>query len=266
MLASPEIQPAQQQEANPLGFWGKRLESGRGNGIKIGLLDTGAQDDHPDLQGKIAANYEIEGSGEKVTRVRQGFDWISHGTACAGILHDMAPEAEIHSVQIIGDSPKGTPANLIAGLRFAIEQGWDVVNISAGAGRPHKELRILAEEAWNSGTIVVAAKDNRPGEIGFPAAFPTVLAVDMEHFTDPLSFRYDPACLVQVEAKGVYIDAPCANGGRKLYTGSSFAAPHIAAIAARLKAEVPEMDAWMFREVLDELSEPLFKAGLFDCI
>ena len=261
MLASPEIMPNPQANSDKSGFWYKRLMSGRGNGVKIGLLDTGVQDDHPDVQGTIAAHYEIEGHGEQVTRVRQGFDWISHGTACAGIIHEMAPEAEIHSVQIIGQKPTGTPANLMAGLRFAIDQGWDVINISAGAGRPHKELRIMAEEAWNAGIIVIAAKDNRPGEIGFPAAFPTVLAVDMEHFKDRLTFRYDPACLVQVEAKGVYVDAPCADGGRKLYTGSSFAAPHISAIAARLKSEVPELDAWMFREVLSELTEPVFPAA-----
>ncbi len=235
--------------------WKRILRTGTGKGVRIGLLDTGAHGDHPDLAGSVIGHFEIGASGN-IVRVEDGRDWNEHGTACAGILHQVAPDAEIYSVQVVGDAPNGKPSDLISGFRFAIESGWDVINISAGAGKPHRELRELADEAWEAGIIVVAAKDNRLGVIGFPAAFPTVIAVDMEYYPDPLALRYDPASPVEVEANGIYIEAPCAEGGRRVYTGSSFAAPLISGIAGRLKSACLELDPMTFRGALADLSEP----------
>lgn len=237
--------------------WKAALRDGTGRGVRIGLLDTGVDSRHPELQGKVAAHYEarIDVRQGRVVAVAQGEDPNEHGTSCAGILSRLAPEAEIHSVQIIGNHPRDSPLKLIAGFRFAIEQGWDVININAGAGTPHVELRALAEAAERAGLIVVAAKDNRPDVAGFPAAFPNVLAVDMDYFEDPLALRFFPDREVEVEASGVYIDAPAAGGGRHYVTGSSFAAPHLAAIAARLKESVPDLDARRFRIALANLAE-----------
>ena len=72
----------------------------------------------------------------------------------------------------------------------------------------------------------------------------------MEYFPDPLTWRYHPGAEIEVEASGIYIDAPLAGGGRQSYTGTSFAAPHIAAIAARLKQRFPGMGVAEFREFL----------------
>jgi len=233
------------------------LREGCGHGVRIGLIDTGVETRHPDLAGKIAGNYEVVMDCEdgRVRRLVQGRDPNEHGTACAHILSRLAPGAEIHSVRVIGDSPGDSPRKLVAGFRFALDQGWDVINISAGAGRPHAALRELADRAWREGRIVVAAKDNHPEETGYPAAYPNVLAVDMEHFGDPLAIRYNGSQPVEVEANGIYIEAARASGGRHNYTGTSFAAPHVAAIAARLKERLPQFDPELFREALKELSE-----------
>ena len=247
--------PSQPLSATP--DWSTALRTGIGRGVRIGLLDTGVDSLHPDLANRITANYEalIDVPQGRVVGRSRGEDHHDHGTACAGILADLAPGAEIHSVQVIGPHPRDTPLKLIAGFRFAIEQGWEVINISAGAGNPHPELERLATRAWEAGLLVIAAKDNRPDVIGFPAALPNVLAVDMDHFPDPFAFRYDPAAGVEVEARGIYIDAPAAGGGRRSFTGSSFAAPHLAAIAARLKERVPELSPTLFRAALIHLAQ-----------
>jgi len=237
--------------------WAAALRTGTGRGVRVGLLDTGVDSRHPALAGKMAGNYEalVDVPQGRVLAREDGEDPNEHGTACAGILTRLAPGAEIHSVQIIGDHPRDSPLKLIAGFRFAVEQGWDVINISAGSGTPHPELRELSEAAWKAGLIVIAAKDNRPEVVGYPAAFPNVLAVDMEHFSQPFAFTFDPRADVEVEASGVYIDAPRAGGGRQFFTGSSFAAPHLAAIAARLREVVPELDGDRFRLALGQLSQ-----------
>lgn len=237
--------------SSPGGLLGREIP-GTGAGVRIGLIDTGADSMHPDLAGKIAANYEAVMGYESnfVDRVEVGIDRNEHGTACAGILARIAPGAQIHSVQVIGQHPSDNPEKLIAGIRFAVDQGWEVLNISAGAGKPYPELRSLVRRAYAAGTILVAAKDNRPGHIGYPAAYPEVIAVDMEFFPDPLDWRYHPGAEIEVEASGIYIDAPLAGGGRHSYTGSSFAAPHVAAIAARLKERAPQLDTAGFRRFL----------------
>lgn len=236
--------------------WQAALRERTGRGVRIALLDTGVDSCHPDLVGKIAGHYEalVDVQAGRVVPRDHGRDFNEHGTACAAILARLAPDAEIHSVQIIGDHPRDSPLKLIAAFRHAVEEGWEVININAGSGTPHAELRELADRAWAAGLIVVAAKDNRPEVIGYPAAFPNVLAVDMDHFANPVDFRYDPAATVEVEASGIYIDAPLAGGGRKFFTGSSFAAPHVAAIAARLKEAVPDLDGKGMREAFGHLS------------
>lgn len=237
--------------------WRALLRNATGRGVRVGLLDTGVDSRHPDLAGRITANYEalVDVPEGRVVPREFGDDPHAHGTACAGILARLAPDAEIHSVQVIGNHPRDTPLKLVAGFRFAVEQRWDVINISAGTGKPHPELARLADAAWEAGLIVIAAKDNRPGVTGYPAALPNVLAVDMEHFPDPLDFRYDPQAEVEIEASGIYIEAPVAGGGRKYYTGSSFAAPHLAAVVARLKEACPELDGARIREVLGNVAK-----------
>jgi subtilisin family serine protease len=227
-----------------------------GRGVRIGLLDTGVDSRHLDLAGRIKGNYEarIDVPQGRVVACGHGEDHNEHGTACAGILARLAPGAEIHSVQVIGAHPRDTPLKLLAGFRFAVAHRWDIINVSAGMGTPRPELRELADAAWTAGLIVIAAKDNRPGVVGYPAAFPNVLAVDMEHFADPLSFRFVERAEVEVEASGIYIDAPRAGGGRQYFTGSSFAAPHLAAIAARLKEHFPELNGESLRTALKQLS------------
>ena len=223
-----------------------------GAGVGIGLIDTGVDSLHPDLRGRIASHHEAQmGYCEAfVDEVADGRDPNSHGTACAGIIARLSPGASIHSVKVIGDHPRDAPEKLIAGLQFAISKGWPIVNISAGISHPNEALRETVEQAVSDGIILIAAKDNRPGKIGFPAAYPGVLGVDMDYFPDPLTWRYHPGAEVEVEASGVYIHAPQAGGGQQFYTGTSFASPHVAAIAARLKELVPDLDLQDFREFL----------------
>jgi len=226
--------------------------AGTGAGIRVGLIDTGVDSRHEDLNGVFVANYEAVMGYETcfVDEIDFGTDYNAHGTACAGILNRAAPGAEIHSVQVIGEHPRDAPEKLIGGLKFAVERGWEVINISAGAGKPHPELEELVKQAHAAGTILIAAKDNRPGVIGYPAAYPEVICVDMDYFSEHLAWRYHSDSEIEVEANGIYIEAPVSGGGRKSYTGTSFAAPTVAGIAARFKERYVKLGMAEFREFL----------------
>ena len=222
--------------------------------VRVGLIDTGVDSTHPELAGKITAHYETTLlPGEiRVDQVRVGTDHNAHGTACAHILHRAAPAALIHSVQVIGQYSQDIPDKLISGLRFAVEQGWEVINISAGLTKPNAEIHHLVQQAYAAGTILIAAKDNHPEIIGYPAAYPEVICVDMEYFPEQLAWRYFPNATtsIEVEASGIYIEAATPGGGTRSYTGTSFAAPTIAAIAAKFKARHPNQGTPEFRNFL----------------
>ena len=233
----------------------KLLESGTGKGVKVGVLDTGVDCSHPDLVGKISRNYEVVPArrGFQVEERDAGEDSIGHGTACAGIIHRLAPDAEIFSLRVIGKTQRDTSGKLLTALDFAIGQKWDVLNLSLGTESHPIELQQLAARAYYAGQLVVAAKDNRPKRIGYPAEFSSVVAVDMDHFDDPLKFRFDPNQPCEVEASGIYVEAPCPGGGYQSYTGTSFACPHVAAMAARLRESIPDLKAFELKAVLSTL-------------
>jgi len=233
------------------------LASATGAGVKVGLLDTGVDSNHPALGKRIAANYEVVGEGEllEVQRRWQGVDYETHGTACAGILLQAAPDVEVHSICVLGRMKKASLEQTIAGLEFAIDQDWDIINVSVGTQIFSERLFQLAERAFYKGQIVIAAKDNRPDVIGFPAAFSSVIGVDMDHHPGDFSFIYRAGCPTEVEAHGVYVDAPIPGGGQRAFTGTSFACPTVAGMAARFREVFPRLDPVQFRTILSVLSQ-----------
>jgi subtilisin len=228
------------------------LQAGAGKGVRVAMLDTGVDESHPELSGKIAASYELArtGSGFACTRV-EGFDAVGHGTACAGIIMRLAPDVELHSVKVIGPSARGSSVELAYGLEWALENKMNVINASLGTldWRNKDRLAELAEHAFYEGITVVAAANNR-GQTAYPANLPTVLAVDSGAFEDPLSFHYRLGTYIELEANGIYVEAPSPGGETKLFTGTSFACPHITGIVARLLSVHPGLQPFEIRTML----------------
>ncbi len=213
--------------------WRRQLREGTGCGVRIGILDTGVADHAPGLRGIVRSHCTVGEAGTILTSLR-GNDAIGHGTACAWILKQLAPEAELHSVRIFGRSFRERGEKLVAGLAFAIERGWDIINVSLGTGGFREELIDLANLAEERGIVVVAAANNEPGKASFPAELPNVIGVEGGAFGSPLEFRFRAGDRIEVEASGIYVRAPWPNGEFTHFTGSSFACPHVSAIAARL--------------------------------
>ncbi len=232
------------------------IATGRGQGVRIALLDTGVDDTHPDLAGAIAGSYEVirDATGWQCLP-RPASDAVGHGTACAGIIHALAPEAEIHSVKVIGNDARGSAEQLVHGLKWAIEAGCHIVNASLGTldRKSREPIAELADQAFYAGVLIVAAANNR-GQTAWPANLSSVLTVDSAHLEDPLRFHYRLATPIELEAKGIYVEAPTTGGGRKLFTGTSFACPHVTALAARLLSVHPGLQPFAVRAALHAAS------------
>lgn len=234
------------------------LRSGTGKGVRVGILDSGVASEIPELNGRVVANYEVADRRQGrpvVERLEKGVDVIEHGTACAYIIHKHAPDAELHSIRVIGRTHSSTSQRLLAALEFAVEQKWEILNLSLGTESSYEELARLADRAYYQGMIWVAAKDNKRNKVGYPAGLASVVGVDMDYFEDPSVFRFYPGRVTEVEACGVYVDAPTPNGGWQQFTGTSFACPQVSGIAARLREHFPDLTPFQLKAALVALRE-----------
>lgn len=234
------------------------LATGTGKGVKVGILDSGVASGLPELDGKVLSNHEVVEAGRGRPRIVSqdvGEDVIEHGTACAYVIHKHAPDAELHSVRVIGRTHSSTSQRLLAALEFAVDQGWDILNLSLGTESNYENLARLADRAYYQGMIWVAAKDNKRNKVGYPAGLASVVGVDMDYFEDPSAFRFYPGKVTEVEACGVYVDAPTPDGGWQQFTGTSFACPQVAGIAARLREHFPDLTPFQLKTALAALRE-----------
>jgi len=231
------------------------LEKGTGKGIRVAMLDTGADEDHPELAGWIAGSYDLartDGGYECVAA--KGTDEVGHGTACAGIIKRIAPDVELHSVKVIGSGARGSSDELLQGLRWAIENKVNVISASLGTldHRSREKISELADQAYYSGISVVAAANNR-GQVAYPANLSSVLAVDSEAMENALDCRYRLNMPIELEANGIYVEAPSPGGGTKFYTGTSFACPHASAIVSRILSVQPDLQPFEVRTIMRRL-------------
>ena len=205
-----------------------------GAGVRVCVLDSGIDASHPQvgpIQGAVAV---APGDDDELAVVPDADgDAYGHGTACAAIIRKLAPDCELHSVRVLGGELTGTGPVLLRGLRWAIEQHFDVVNLSLSTTKSRfaPELRELTDRAYFGGTILVASAHNMP-VASFPWRFSSVLSVGSHAGNDPLEYYVHPDPPVEFVAPGVNLELAWLGGSTIRATGNSFAAPHMAGIAA----------------------------------
>lgn len=225
---------------------------GSGRGVRVAIVDTGVEVEHPALEGAVKSSHEVVFQGRRLMcRPSRSGDPVGHGTACAGIIHSLAPQAELHSLRVIGRDASGTLDQLIFGLRWAIEQKMDIINLSLGTvqKRQISTMQELIDRAYYNGQIVVAAANNHR-QVCYPAYFASLVAVDNQAFDDPEAFHYRLGEPIELVAHGIYVKAPSPGGGYRWFTGTSFACPHISGLTARLRSEMPGLTPFQLKSLL----------------
>jgi subtilisin family serine protease len=219
-----------------------------GRGVKVCILDSGIEPEHP-LVGKLAGAVVIS-LGENAEEDAEG-DLCGHGTACAGVVHGLAPEADLYSVRVLGAGFKGSGKILLAGLRWAIGQGYDVVNMSLSTTKRElgELLHELADTAYFRRTVLVAAAHNMPVD-SFPWRFSSVISVGSHEEDDPMLYYANPNPPVEFFARGVDVDVAWLGGGSIRASGNSFATPCISGIAALILSKHPGLTPFQLKTVL----------------
>jgi subtilisin family serine protease len=223
-----------------------------GAGVQVCILDSGIERGHP-LVGEVqrAVAIEVDEDDAPVVSEDEEGDLCGHGTACAGIVRALAPKAELISVRVLGAGYTGSGPVLLAGLRWAIEQGFDVINMSLSTTKHQFAglLHELADSAYFKRTVLVASAHNMPVE-SYPWRFSSVISVGSHESSDPFAYYYNPDPPVEFFARGVGIDVAWLDGGELRVTGNSFATPHISGICALVLGAHPELAPFQLKNVL----------------
>ncbi|MFI5496415.1 S8 family serine peptidase [Actinoplanes sp. NPDC051859] len=223
-----------------------------GAGVRVCVLDSGVDADHP-LVGPVEHSWDVVAEEGRAPRVREcaPYDAAGHGTACAGIIRAVAPKVSLSSIRVLGDGRSGTAAALLAGLAHAVDAGFDVINMSLSTARPEFRSRLaeLCDRAYFRRCLLVVAAHNLPIE-SFPWSFASVVSVASHAEPDPLRFYYNTTPPVEFCARGVRVPVASPGGGTMRSTGNSFAAPHIAGIAALVLSKHPWLTPFQLKSVL----------------
>ena len=223
-----------------------------GKGVKVCILDSGVQADHPLVNGIDGAVAVEVGEEDEVTIVDDAEgDLCGHGTACAGIVRSLAPECSLFSVRVLGAGFTGSGTALLGGLRWAVEQGFHVINMSLSTTKSHFAgmLHDVADAAYFRRTILVASAHNMPVE-SYPWRFSSVISVGSHEEADSLAFYYNPQPPVEFFARGVDVEVAWLGGSTARSTGNSFATPHMSGICALILGRHPELTPFQVKSTL----------------
>jgi subtilisin len=236
-----------------------------GQGVKVAVVDSGIEGDHPGLVGPPVASYVAiaeQPDGTLAFDTSPHADACGHGTACAGIIRGLAPECELYSVKVLGGMRTGKASVFAAGLRWAIENGMQVCNLSLGTTRREQfgVLHELADLAYFRNVVLVSSANNMPVP-SFPSMYSSVISVACHDLKDPEVFYYNPDPPVEFGAPGIDLRVPWSGGQWVTTSGNSLSAPHITGIVARILAKHPGMSVFQIKTVLRALAANVARPG-----
>jgi len=252
-------EPWAQQVLAPRQVW----PHSRGAGVTVAVVDSGVDADHPQLSraGKVLPGKNFFEAAD----LPGSFDCVSHGTGVAGIIaadpvpgvgfHGIAPDAHILPVRItaqdIADNGQSLRIDLGAlanGVRYAVDSGARVLNLSIAGYADFPEMRSVVEYAVAKDVLVVAAVGNGQqdgaGELpSFPAAYDGVLGVGAIDIDGARTSTSQVGPYVDLVAPGAGVLTTTRVAGHAYAGGTSYAAPFVSATAALVRAAWPGLTA-----------------------
>ncbi len=232
-----------------------------GAGVTVAVIDSGVDARHVDLDGQVLKGLDlVDAKGDADT------DLVGHGTTVSAIIAGkdddagvigIAPKAKILPVRVLNQENRYDDAMIVAkGVRWAVDQGAKVINLSLGGSGSSAALAAALDYAFAKDVVVVACTGNASASstsgVWYPAREPGVLAVaGMERDGDVLWSG-------SITGKETVITAPATQlvgarpGGYWRVQGTSFAAPMVSGVAALIRSRWPNMPA---AEVVNRIIE-----------
>lgn len=220
--------------------------------LRIAILDTGIDQNHEDLSGKILAN-------KNFTRSSTVDDKYGHGTHVAGIAAAATNNAKgvagvgfnssLMNVKVLGDNGSGFLSWVASGITYAADNGAKVINMSLGSTSSASTLENAVNYAWGKGVVIVAAAgNNNTSTLFYPAAYTNVIAVAATDSNDSKASFSNYGSWVDIAAPGKDIFSTMPNHSNRIgiknygyLSGTSMASPYVAGVAALVAAKFPAL-------------------------
>lgn len=217
--------------------WGVRYvgaerlwKKGKGEGVKIAVIDTGISRDHFDLRD------QIKGGVNFVSGRQNG-----HGTHVAGIIVaelnqrgivGVSPKADLYDVRAFGEDGKSSLSIILQAINWSIDHEMDIINMSFGMPQYSEALARSVQRASERGIIMVASAGNSGGEVEYPAKYKGVVGVSAIDQRGNLASFSSRGKGVNAKAPGVEILSTWPGNQFRKLNGTSMAAPHVTGLMA----------------------------------
>lgn len=213
--------------------------------IKIAIIDSGIEENHESLQGKVVQNINFSNKNEKKVK-----DDFNHGTAIAGIITGksdfthlgLAPNAQLYDIKVLNSKGQAEITNVIEAINWSINNKIDIINMSFGFKKNHIELYEAIKKAYEKGIIIVASAGNNIGlEVDYPARYQEVISVGAIN-SDLSWYNLSSKGKIDFVAPGIEIIAPNNNGGYESFSGTSFSTAYVTASIANILGREKNID------------------------
>jgi len=215
-----------------------------GSEILVAVLDTGIDQDHEDLDGKVVVEANFTDSPTPG-------DTYGHGTHIAGIIAacgnngvgivGVAPESQLMNVKVADDTGGCQASTVAKGIIWAVDNGASVINVSIEFKEPSPELEDAVNYAWSRGVVVIAAAGNEGSESPvYPACYENCIAVAAIRQDDTLAPLSNYGDWIDVAAPGFNIYSTLPDNSYGYKSGTSFASAYVSGLAALLFSVVTD--------------------------
>jgi len=240
----------------------------KGSGIKVCVVDTGVDVDHPDLYYRGGYDYVNNDSNPN--------DDHGHGTHVSGTVAALdnttgvigvAPSAYLYACKVLDSAGSGAYSDIIAGIDWARNNGMDIINMSLGGSSGTTSLQNACDNAYSAGVLVVAAAGNSGNwfgwgdTVGYPAKYDSVIAVAATNSSDGRPYWSSHGPAVEVAAPGVDVYSCAMGGGYTTMSGTSMASPHCAGHGALIWYAHPSWSNASVRSRIDSAVIDLGASG-----
>jgi subtilisin family serine protease len=214
------------------------------NKVKIAILDSGINKNHPDLKGQIHKEFNAINPQEPVT------DDFNHGTSIAGIIaaknnsigiKGISPNSKIYSAKVLDNNGKGSVDAIIRGIEWSITEEVDIINISFGMKNDNQELHNIINKAIGRGIIVVASSGNNYiGDVDYPAKYNNVISVGSVDRNNE-RVRFSPQGKIDVVAPGRDILSTNNGNDYSTFEGTSYSTAFVTGLISLYISEDSNM-------------------------
>ncbi|MGU3473608.1 S8 family peptidase [Paenibacillus sp. D51F] len=233
-----------------------------GHRIKIGVIDTGIDHNHPDLKSSIGKGINL------IDRTHLPHDDNGHGTHIAGTIAaanqpsgmiGVAPRSMVYPVKAFDHNGSAFVSDIILGIEWCVRSGMHIINMSFGMRSRSKSLMAACANAMNAGVVIVASSgnDGKRRSVDYPARYPQTISVGATNRLRRIAAFSNRGPYIDIYAPGDRIHSAWIKGKYNEMSGTSMATSHVSGAVALLLARYPELTPADIKAILRKSTIPL---------